>query len=154
VSVSSVGTYLVKLEASDTALRSARNGVFTLNPPNTTFGVASLSLINAATGEVFPNYALLSNGAVINVNDLGASPQINVRANLTGSGVASVQWMLDAAPVSIDNTSPFAVAPSATTTYPAWEYSKQLYRMTAVPYSGTNASGVQGAAISIQFVLR
>jgi glucose/arabinose dehydrogenase/PKD repeat protein len=154
VTASSVGTYLVKLEASDTVLRSSRNGVVTINPTNATFGVSSLSLINAATGEPFSNYALIPDGTVINLSDLGASPQINIRANLAGAGVASVQWMLDATPVSIDNTGPFSIAPSTASAYPAWAYSKQLYRMTAVPYSGVNASGVQGAALSIQFVLR
>jgi hypothetical protein len=154
VTASTIGTYLVKLEATDTLLRSAKNGLLTVNPNSAAFGVTSLTLINAATGEPFPNYASIPNGAVINLSDLGASPQINVRANLSGSGATSVQWMLDATAVSVDNNGPFAIAPSTTTAYPAWTYSKQLYRMTAVPYSGSNASGTQGAALSVQFTLR
>lgn len=148
------GTYLVKLEASDSALRTSKNGIFTVNPPNTTFAVSSITLINAATDQPFAGYENVQNGAVINLSDLGSSPQINLRANLSGSGTASVQWLSDAAALSLDNTAPFAIAPSTAADYPAWLYAKQLYRLTAVPYSGSNASGTQGAALSIQFTLR
>ena len=154
VTASTIGTYLVKLEASDTLLRTAKNGLLTVNPSNPTFAVSSLTLINAATGEPYPNYASIPNGAEITVSDLGASPLINVRANLTGTGATSVQWMLDAAAVSVDNTGPFAIAPSLNTSYPSWAFGKQLYRMTAVPYSGSNASGTQGGALSIQLRLK
>jgi PKD repeat protein len=148
------GTYLVKLEASDSVLRSAKNGIVTVNPTTTSFGVTSFTLINVATGQPFPGYESLQNGAEINLANLGSSPKINVRANLAGSGIASVRWLSDAAPLSLDNTAPFAIAPSSTSTYPEWVYSKQLYRVTAVPYSGANASGTPGAALSIQFTLR
>lgn len=148
------GTYLVKLEASDSALRTSKNGIFTVNPPNTTFGVSSITLINAATDQPFAGYENVQNGAVINLSNLGSSPQINLRANLSGSGTASVRWLSDAAALSLDNTAPFAIAPSTAADYPAWLYAKQLYRLTAVPYSGANASGTQGAALSIQFTLR
>jgi hypothetical protein len=116
--------------------------------------VTSFTLINVATGQPFPGYESLQNGAEINLANLGSSPKINVRANLAGSGIASVRWLSDAAPLSLDNTAPFAIAPSSTSTYPEWVYSKQLYRVTAVPYSGANASGTPGAALSIQFTLR
>jgi PKD repeat protein len=154
VTASTIGTYLVKLEATDTLLRSARNGLLTVNPSNPTFAVSSLTLINATTGEPFPNYTSIPNGAEITVSDLGTSPQINVRANLTGTGAASVQWMLDAAAVSVDNNGPFALAPSSTSSYPSWTYAKQVYRMTAVPFSGSNASGTQGGALSIQLRMK
>jgi hypothetical protein len=131
-------------------LRTAKNGLLTVNPSNPAFAVSSLTLINAATGQPFSNYASIPNGAEITVSDLGASPLINVRANLTGTGATSVQWMLDAAIVSVDNNGPFAIAPSSSTSFPSWTFGKQLYRMTAVPYSGSNASGTQGGALSIQ----
>jgi hypothetical protein len=150
VTPSTIGTYLVKLEATDTILRSARNGLLTVNPTNPAFAVSSLTLINATTGEPFPNYTSIPNGAEITLSDLGTSPQINVRANLTGTGAASVQWMIDAAAVSVDNNGPFALAPSSTNSYPSWSYAKQVYRMTAVPFSGSSASGTQGGALSIQ----
>jgi hypothetical protein len=65
-----------------------------------------------------------------------------------------MRWLSDAAPLSLDNTTPFAIAPSSGSTYPEWLYAKQTYRLTAVPFSGANASGTQGAALSIQFTLR
>ncbi len=148
------GTYLVKLEASDSLLRTTRNGLFTVNPPNTTFGVSSFTLINAATGQPYPGYENIPNGAVITLSNLGAAPKISVRANVSGSGAASMRWLSDAAPLSLDNTTPFAIAPSSGSTYPEWLYAKQTYRLTAVPFSGANASGTQGAALSIQFTLR
>jgi glucose/arabinose dehydrogenase len=148
------GTYLVKLEGNDSVLRSSKNAIFTANPPNTTFGVSSVTLINAATDQPFPGYESIPNGSTITLSNLGSSPKINLRANLSGSGVASVRWLSDAAALSLDNTAPFAIAPSTGTDYPEWLYAKQLYRLTAVPYSGTNASGTQGAALSIQFTLR
>ena len=154
VTASLQGTYLVKLEASDSLLQASKNGIFTLNPPNTSFGVSSITLVNAATGQPFPGYESLQNGSIVNLNSLGASPKINLRANLSGTGAASVRWLSDAAALSLDNTSPFAVAPSVGASYPEWLYTKKLYRLTAVPYAGANASGTQGAALSIQFTLR
>ena len=154
VTASTIGTYLVKLEATDTLLRSSKNTLLTVNPSAPAFAISSLTLVNAATGEPFSKYVSIPNGSEIALSDLGASPQINVRANLTGTGARSVQWMLDGAAVSVDNTAPFAIAPSTSTSYPSWSYSKQLYRMTAVPYSSSNASGTQGGALSIQFRLK
>jgi glucose/arabinose dehydrogenase len=154
VTPSGQGTYLVKLGASDSVLRTTKNGLFTVNPPNTTFGVSSFTLINSATGQPFPGYENIPNGAVITLSNLGAAPKISVRANVSGSGAASVRWLSDAAPLSLDNTTPFAIAPSSGSTYPEWLYAKQTYRLTAVPFSGANASGSQGAALSIQFTLR
>jgi hypothetical protein len=119
-----------------------------------TFGVSSFALINSATGQPFPGYENIPNGAVVTLSNLGTTPKINVRANLSGSGAASVRWLSDAAPLSLDNTAPFAIAPSSGSTYPEWLYAKQTYRLTAVPFSGANASGTQGAALSIQFTLR
>lgn len=148
------GTYLVKLEASDSVLRSSKNGLLTVNPPNTSFGVASFTLIDATTDAPFPGYENIPNGTVINLNNLGSAPQINIRANIRSSGAASVRWLSDAASLSVDNSQPFAIAPSSTADYPAWSYAKQLYRITAVPYAATNASGTQGAALSIEFTLR
>ena len=149
-----LGTYLVKLEASDTALRSSRNGILTLNPPSSSFSVSSFTLINAVTGQPFPGYENVQNGAIISLSSLGSTPKINVRANISGSGAASVRWLSDAAPLSLDNTAPFAIAPSTGSDYPEWPYTKQLYRLTAVPFSESNASGSQGAALSIQFSLK
>jgi glucose/arabinose dehydrogenase len=154
VTPSAQGTYLVKLEASDTALRSSRNGIFTVNPPGTSFAVSSFTLINAATDQPFPGYENVQNGAIITLSSLGSSPKINLRANISGSGTASVRWLSDATTLSLDNTAPFAIAPSTGTDYPEWPYTKQLYRLTAVPFSGSNAAGTQGAALSIQFALR
>lgn len=148
------GTYLVKLEATDTLLRSAKNGILTVNPTNTSFGVSSFTLINAATGQPFPGYESITNGAVITLSSLGSNPQINIRANTTGSGVASIQWLQDASAISTDSVAPFAIAPSSGATYPAWAYTAKLYRLTAVPFSGSGATGTQGAALSIQFTLR
>jgi glucose/arabinose dehydrogenase len=148
------GTYLVKLEASDSILRTTKNGIFTVNPPGTSFGVSSFTLINAATGQPFPGYESIQNGAVITLSNLGTAPKINLRANVSGAGAASMRWLSDAAALSLDNTAPFAIAPSSGSTYPEWLYAKQLYRLTAVPFSAANASGTQGAALSIQFTLR
>jgi glucose/arabinose dehydrogenase len=154
VAASVQGTYLVKLEATDSLLRTAKNGLLTLNPPNTTFAVSSVTLINTTTGLPFPGYENIPNGAVINLSGLGSSPKINVRANLSGSGAASVRWFSDAAAISVDSTAPFAIAPSTGAEYPEWLYGKRLYRITAVPFSGTSATGAQGAALSIQFTFR
>jgi hypothetical protein len=154
VTASLQGTYLVKLEASDSLLQSSKNGIFTLNPPNTSFGVSSITLINAATGQPFPGYENVQNGSIISLSNLGAAPKINLRANLAGTGAASVRWLSDAAALSLDNTAPFAIAPSSSADYPEWLYTKKLYRLTAVPYAAVNASGTQGAALSIQFTLR
>jgi hypothetical protein len=142
---------MYKLEASDSLLTGSRNGIITLNPPNTTFGISSFTLINAATDAPFPGYEQVPNGSKISLATLGVAPQINVRANTTGSGVVSVRWLRDAAALSLDNNAPYAIAPSTTADYPAWSYTTELYRLTAVPYSGSNASGTQGAALSIQF---
>jgi hypothetical protein len=154
VAASVQGTYLLKLEATDSLLRTAKNGLLTLNPPNTTFAVSSITLINTTTGQPFPGYENIPNGAVINLSGLGSSPKINIRANVSGSGPASVRWLSDAAAISVDSTAPFAIAPSTGADYPEWLYAKQLYRITAVPFSGTSATGTQGAALSIQFTFR
>lgn len=154
VTPSGQGTYLVKLEASDSLLRTTKNGLFTVNPAGTTFGVSSFTLINAATGQPFPGYESIQNGAVITLSNLGTAPKINLRANVSGTGAASMRWLSDAAALSLDNTAPFAIAPSTGSTYPAWLYEKKIYRLTAVPFSAANASGTQGAALSIQFTLR
>lgn len=154
VTASVQGTYLVKLEATDTALRTAKNGLLTLNPPNTTFGVSSVTLMNTTTGQPFPGYENIQNGAIINLSGLGTAPKINLRANLSGSGAASVRWLSDATAISVDSTAPFAIAPSTGAEYPEWLYARQLYRITAVPFSGSSGSGTQGAALSLQFTLR
>jgi PKD repeat protein len=148
------GTYLVKLAASDTLLTGAKNGLVTINPQNTTFGVVSFTLINAATDQPFPGFESVQNGATILLSSLGTAPQINVRANVSGGTVGSVQWLSDALPLSVDNSTPFAIQPSTSADYPAWLYSPGFYRVTAVPFSGSSATGTQGAALSIQFTLR
>jgi|GEM_PF-4468144 len=153
-SASRVGTYLFKFEASDSLLSGARNGIITLNPPNTTFGISSFTLINAETDTPFPGYEQVPNGAKIPLSALGTAPKINLRANSTGSGIASVRWLRDAANLSLDDNTPFSIAPSTTGDYPAWSYTPSLYRITAVPYSGTSASGAQGAALSVQFAFK
>jgi PKD repeat protein/glucose/arabinose dehydrogenase len=151
---SQLGTYMFKLEATDTVLTGSKNGIITLNPSNTTFGVSSFTLINAATDLPFAGYEQVPNGATISLKNLGTAPRINVRANTAGSGIASIRWLRDAAALSLDNNAPFAIAPSTSADYPAWSYASGLYRVTAVPYSGSNGSGTQGAGLSIQFTLK
>jgi PKD repeat protein len=151
---SQLGTYMFKLEGSDTQLTGSKNGIITLNPANTTFGVSSFALINAATDLPFTGYEQVPNGATIVLKNLGSSPQINVRANTSGSGIRSVRWLRDAAGLSLDNTAPFALAPSSRSDYPAWVTGVGFYRITAVPYSGSDGTGTQGAALSIQFSLK
>jgi len=88
------------------------------------------------------------------LSNLGTSPQITIRANVSSSTVKSIAWLRDAASISTDNSAPYSIQPSTSSDLPAWPYTPGLYRVTAVPYGGSNATGTMGAALSVQFVLR
>ncbi|HEX8912390.1 MAG TPA: malectin domain-containing carbohydrate-binding protein, partial [Humisphaera sp.] len=117
-------------------------------PPSGAVGtVSSLSLIDARTDAVLGAFA---GGATL---DVGGGNQYSVRADVSGA-VKSVRFLLDGQPIRVESTAPYAVAgDSGTGDYAPWTVAAGQHTLTAVPYSGTGATGTAGAPVSVTFTV-
>lgn len=150
VSLSASTEYCYRVRATNGAGASSFSGVAcaTTNAPPAQQTVTGISLINASTGQPIPGYNPIPNGAVISVSSL---PTRNVifRANTSPTTVGSVRF-------GVDNLSNYLTDNTATYDLPgnltgsSW---LGMHTIKATPYTGTNATGTTGIALTLSFQL-
>jgi hypothetical protein len=98
-------------------------------------------------GDVAP----LTEGMTISLDTLCS---FNIRADPCNSPQGSVKFLLNGDQFSIENSTPFALAgDNPTGSYHPWTPEAGDYTLTAIPYSGQNASGQEGRSLTVQFTL-
>jgi hypothetical protein len=106
--------------------------------------VTRLDLINATTDTTVGTFV---NGAKL---DQAGGRHWSVRA-IAGAGVASVKFMLNGKVVRTENFAPFSIAGDTNGDYAPWKVPAGQHRLTVVPYTGRNATGVAGVSYVVNF---
>ena len=120
---------------------------FSITVTNSTLSVGSFTLINADTDQPI---GTLGNGGVIDFSKI-PTRNLNIRADASASA-ASVRFGLDGNNnFRTENTRPFALAGDSGGNYNAWTPSLGQHTVSATPFSGSNASGTSGAALTVNF---
>ncbi len=115
--------------------------------------VTSFSLINADNDQVISTFSTINNGAIISLNSL-PTKNLNIRANTNPSTVGSVRFGYDGNNnFGTENNAPYAFASDDNGNYYPWTPTVGSHTLTATPYSGQNASGSVGTALSIQITI-
>ncbi|UOQ96690.1 PQQ-dependent sugar dehydrogenase [Hymenobacter sp. 5317J-9] len=111
--------------------------------------VTGFVLVNADTDlDLQP----LANGAALNLAAL-PTRNLGVRAVTNPATVGSVTFLLTGAQAitHTENLVPYSLLADSGGDYPAWTPPVGSYTLKATPYSGSDASGVAGTALSISF---
>ncbi|HAS45716.1 MAG TPA: hypothetical protein DCS93_34860 [Microscillaceae bacterium] len=122
------------------------NTNFTLDVPTNGQAVTSFTLINAETNvDLFD----LTDGQTINLATL-PTDQLNIRANTSPATVGSVYFYENGVFSRKENTAPYAFkGDDGVGSYEG--YTPELGAMTlkAIPFTGKNASGTEGTALTV-----
>lgn len=143
------GSLLVADDAGNRIWRVTRDG-----PDDDRPSLAGLMLVDAEKDRpVYP----LTDGAVLDPKTLQTS-SLNVIAS-QGGPVGSVRFTLDGKEVRVENAPPFTIGGRKITSkggvnYGAWTPSEGEHELVATPFSGPDATGEKGAAISVRFRLK
>jgi|GEM_PF-970129 len=109
--------------------------------------ITQLSLYNASTDMFIQS---LETGNVINLASIGTN-QLAIHAATDGP-VASVTFQLNYdGKILIENTAPFVFPHNNGNDFYNWIVEPGLYIVEVIPYSETNAQGIAGTAVVIQF---
>lgn len=113
------------------------------------FKIVSYTLINAdsntAIRDIIPGEAI-SQASLPTKN-------LNIRANLQGSGVGSVKFVLTGAmsTTHMENGAPYALFSNTNTDYFGKQFPAGSYALTGFPYSADNGGGSAGMPLTITF---
>ncbi len=99
--------------------------------------VNSFTVVNADTDR---DIGTFTSSASINIS---TTPRINIRSNTSGAG--SVVFT-DGSTTRTESGAPYAYKGDTGGNYAAWSPSPGTYRITAKPFTGTNATGTAGTA--------
>jgi hypothetical protein len=117
------------------------------SPSNSQSAVTDLVLINADTDQ---DIGPLIEGEII---DLSNTPNINIRADVQGL-VDSVLFALDDnLNFHLDNKPYYAIGGNRGDDYYPWTPTVGAHTVTATPFSGPNAKGIQGSPKTITFTV-
>ncbi|SNC77729.1 hypothetical protein SAMN06265337_4337, partial [Hymenobacter gelipurpurascens] len=147
------GSYVFALVVTDSkGLSSSPSSVtVTVNPAPTSSGqqVVSFTLINADSDQ--PIRQLVAND-VLNLATL-PTQNLSIRANTSPATVGSVLLSLSGAQTqrTTDRKPPYALPDDANGNYTAWRPPLGTYTLTATPYTGNNANGTAGTALTLAF---
>jgi hypothetical protein len=113
-------------------------------------GVTSLTLVNATTGQPIAGFDPIPSGATLTLSTL-PTQQLSIRANATGVG--SVKFVMDGAAPHVESYAPYSLCGDATTTYTPCPSLDAVgsHTLTVTPYSGANATGTAGPALTLPF---
>ena len=115
--------------------------------------VTGLALINADTDQPISGFNPLPNGATLNLAKL-PTRNLNIRANTSPALVGSVRFRLDTnSNYRTENTVPYALAGDSSGNFHPWTPSVGSHTVSATPYSGSNATGTAGTALTISFTV-
>ncbi|HEX2621302.1 MAG TPA: hypothetical protein VHL11_14185, partial [Phototrophicaceae bacterium] len=111
--------------------------------------VDTFTLINARDDI---EIATLYEDYVIDCQELGVLV-LNVRANTTPNTVGSVRFGLDDNPnYRVENTNPYTLAGNHNGDYNGWKPVNGVHTITATPFTGKNATGTAGTALTIHII--
>jgi N-acetylneuraminic acid mutarotase len=145
---SKTATLSIAHSGSNTPVQVPLSGTGTTTP--TGQQVTHFSLINADTEQPVSGFEMLTGGQV--TLDLTALPtrNLNLRAHTSPDPVGSVRFGLDGnASYATENGAPYALAGDSGGNYKAWSLGVGAHTVTATPYTGANAGGTAGAALTI-----
>lgn len=110
---------------------------------------AGFTLINADTDQPVAGYDPLPDGAILNLRTL-PTRNLNIRVNTDPDPVGSVRVQLNSGSL-VENGVPYSVAGDNGTDFLPWTPAVGAYTLTATPFTGANAGGTTGAALTIRF---
>lgn len=112
--------------------------------------VQSLTLINADTDT---DIGSLEDGQTLNLATLPTT-NLSVRANTNPPAVGSVRFAYDGnANFQTENVAPYALKGDANGDYTSWTPTLGTHTLTATPFSGANAKGTNGIALTVVFTV-
>ncbi len=114
--------------------------------------ISRFVLINADTDQPVAGFDPLVNGAVINLRSL-PTRNLNVAAITQPAAVGSVQFTLNGSVFRTESAAPYALAGDSAGNYYPWNPAPGTYSLTAVPFSGANASGSPGTQLNVSFTV-
>jgi chitodextrinase len=147
-------TYAMTVRARDAAGNwSAQSSPLNVHtaPPPPTMTVQSFSLIDADTDQPVPGFETIANGAAIARSSLPTA-RLNVRVNPSPATVGSVTIKLDSKTVT-ESVAPYAFFGDSGGDYKSGTIADGAHVVTAKPYSGANASGTAGTALTVSFTI-
>ena len=122
--------------------------------PDPTFGVSSLTLVNAASNQ---DVSTLADGATI---DFSGGKTFSVRANVSGTATKSVAFTLDGAVIRTEGSAPYTingdnnpVAGTNQTDYLPWTVSNGSHVLTVQGFSGTGGTGTPGTLVTVNLTV-
>ncbi|HYF62965.1 MAG TPA: VCBS repeat-containing protein [Herpetosiphonaceae bacterium] len=121
-------------------------------PPTGSLAVSKLTLINADTDQPISGFTVLNSGNVLNLGTL-PTRNLNILATTSPELVGSVRFTLDGAVVATESGWPYAMAGNNGTDYLPWTPTAGSHTLTAVAYSGANATGSASAPLTINFTV-
>jgi hypothetical protein len=110
--------------------------------------VTGFQLVNAATDS---DVAPLADNAAVELPVL--PPQLTLRATVGPTAVGSVRFDYDGTIARIENTPPYAIAGDLSGDYAPFTFTPGRHTVRATAYSGRNASGVAGPALTVTFTV-
>jgi hypothetical protein len=152
---SAAGSYVLRFTASDGDLQSSNDvPVFVYAAgTNVQQRVESFTLINADTGAPIAGFETLFDGMAI---DLGTLPtrHLNIRANTSPLTVGSVRFAFAGKTnFRTESGAPYALFGDANGVYNPWTPAVGSYTLKATPYTGANAAGTAGVALTVGFTV-
>lgn len=99
------------------------------------FGINSFTLVNSVTDT---DIRSLKNGDTIYTNE-----HVNIRANTFGN-VHSVKFFINDNPYNLESSAPYSLAGDNSGNYNEWVKPSGFVKITAIPYTGTGATGTAG----------
>jgi hypothetical protein len=123
------------------------NGAPSSGPPK----VTTLRLMNADTDQPLMT---LTNGMTITLSSF-PTRNLNVRAETLPSVTGSVRFALDGnSNYRTETIAPYALAGDLAGDYYAWRPSVGSHTLKATPYTGAEASGTAGTALTVSFTVK
>jgi hypothetical protein len=116
--------------------------------------ISGFKLINAASDTPVKN---ILEGSEINYMLIGTN-QVNIGANIIGGSVGSVKWYLDGVEKIESGGAPFTWGGETPKAGGGFDYlpvtlAPGPHQVTALPFSGPNATGIPGAARTVKFTI-
>jgi hypothetical protein len=112
--------------------------------------VSSFTLIDAEKNRPIAGYEQIKGDVTLSPNKLGTN-QLNLVANVSGGRAASVRFALDNdRNFRTENEAPFALGGDQNGRFDTWQPKPGTHTVTATPYTGRNAGGEAGKALTVR----
>ncbi|HWR53006.1 MAG TPA: Ig-like domain-containing protein [Bryobacteraceae bacterium] len=151
------GSHTLSARARDAAGNLATATPITVTigapPPPPAAAVTSVALINANTDQPIAGFDPIADGTVIQRSGLPTS-NLNILARTSGGGIASVAFVLNGSTVRVENVAPYTIGGDSGGDYWPWALPAGSHTLTLTPYSGTNATGTPGQALTVKFTVQ